>query len=109
MKNPEDQANLTKFAEEDEEIVAVDVPIQQPDGTFTVTTKPVTVHYKSQNVKTTSWGKCPICGEDDMRHENENDGAEISTYIHCVNTNCGSNGGDNYENLRVVGGVITHK
>jgi len=43
------------------------------------------------------WVDCPICGESDMRREKD---AETGLfYIHCVNLNCGSNGGGNFSAL----------
>lgn len=46
-----------------------------------------------RNNTTTDWVMCPICGESDMRREVDTYGNAL---IHCVNHNCGSNGGDNY-------------
>ena len=40
------------------------------------------------------WVKCPICGEPDMRYEEDGDGNAL---ILCVNHACASNGGDNAE------------
>lgn len=42
------------------------------------------------------WVKCPICGEGDMRKSFDED----ASYIHCVNSACGSNGGDNFDGLQ---------
>lgn len=40
------------------------------------------------------WVNCPICGEPDMRREEDCDGNAL---ILCVNHACGSNGGTNYD------------
>lgn len=39
---------------------------------------------------------CPVCGEPDMKTTIEGNGKLVS----CVNLSCGSNGGDNLNNLR---------
>lgn len=46
------------------------------------------------------WVDCPICGESDMRKQIDPDSDDGEGYIYCVNTNCGSNGGDNFAALR---------
>lgn len=53
------------------------------------------------------WVDCPICGESDMRKQIDPDSDDGEGYIYCVNTNCGSNGGDNFAALRAhpAGGV----
>lgn len=43
---------------------------------------------------------CPICGESDMPKEIEPDEECDQGYITCMNLNCGSNGGTNFEALR---------
>lgn len=43
-----------------------------------------------QEAVATDWVICPICGESDMRKEVDAGGHSL---IHCVNTNCASNGG----------------
>jgi hypothetical protein len=39
------------------------------------------------------WVRCPVCGEEDMRKTSDEEGNAL---IHCVNYNCGSNGGTNF-------------
>lgn len=48
------------------------------------------------------WVTCPICGESDMHREVDCHGNAL---IHCVNHNCGSNGGDNYCGLENRTGI----
>lgn len=43
------------------------------------------------------WVNCPICGESDMRREEDVDGNAL---ILCVNHACASNGGTNADALR---------
>jgi hypothetical protein len=43
------------------------------------------------------WVDCPICGDSDMQRETDQEGHSI---INCVNTNCGSNGGDNFNAIQ---------
>ena len=44
-----------------------------------------------------SWVNCPICGECDMRREEDSEGNAL---ILCVNHECGSNGGSNFDALK---------
>lgn len=63
----------------------------------------------SERLLHTDWVVCPVCGGDDMRRETYVDGVPEGQpvtpddvqyhYIFCVNTSCGSNGGDNYSNV----------
>lgn len=46
-----------------------------------------------------TWVRCPVCGEPDMRKEQEEDPEDNEGYILCTNLYCGSNGGDNFRAL----------
>lgn len=46
------------------------------------------------------WADCPICGEPDMPSKPEGD--EGGRIIACVNLNCGSNGGYNFNGVDPV-------
>ena len=64
----------------------------------TSTTLPFDPRYDLMaNAVKRTWVNCPICGEPDVRREEDKHGNAL---ILCVNHACGSNGGTNFDALK---------